>query len=424
MDRFNLMQVFVRIAETGSISAVAREVGATQPTMSKQLAALEARLGVTLLQRTTRRLSLTEAGSAYYESARRILDQVAEAEAGVGRLSSGPTGILTVSAPNGLGQMFLDRLIIAFQSRYPELRIHLIESERFVDLVEEGIDVAVRVGQLTDSTLVARRLGSSRRVVVGTPEYFARYPDRGCPRISSAIPASSIPTWRRATSGDSRARRAKSTCAYRASSAPPAAMRSARPSWPASAWPRHRSGWCTITCAPGVCRRCCSDYAPSPAEINAVYPSARHVATKVRVFIDYLREAFGRVPRTDLASRGSGRGRRLVRFEVEFHARSARVEAEELPDPRFILPPQVVGDAPGLELRGHRREVGGAERHVVEDAARIRRERPTCDHVKHRLAIDVQPSAGKSEVWPGTFREAQHADVEITRRGQIRGREP
>ena len=110
MDRFNLMHVFVRIAETGSISAVARELGSTQPTISKQLAALEVRLGVTLLQRTTRRLSLTEAGSAYYDAARRILDQVAEAEAGVGRLSLGPSGTLTVSAPNGLGQMFLDRM--------------------------------------------------------------------------------------------------------------------------------------------------------------------------------------------------------------------------------------------------------------------------------------------------------------------------
>jgi DNA-binding transcriptional LysR family regulator len=296
MDRFSLMHVFVRIAETGSISAVARELGASQPTVSKQLAALEARLGVTLLQRTTRRLSLTEAGSVYYESARRILDQVAEAEAGVGRLSSGPSGTLTVSAPNGLGQMFLDRLIIAFQSRYPELRIHLIESERFVDLVEEGIDVAVRVGQLTDSTLVARRLGSSRRVVVGTPEYFARNPE---PRVPQDLERHNCVLYTYLASGNvwrflgpkgeidvrvSGSFRTTSGNAIREAVLAGIGV-AATPLWMVH---DHLHA--------GRLQTVLQDFAPVPAEINAVYPSARHVATKVRLFIDYLKEAFGRVP--------------------------------------------------------------------------------------------------------------------------------
>jgi len=296
MDRFNLMHVFVRIAETGSISAVARELGSTQPTISKQLAALEVRLGVTLLQRTTRRLSLTEAGSAYYDAARRILDQVAEAEAGVGRLSLGPSGTLTVSAPNGLGQMFLDRLIIAFQARYPELRIHLIESERFVDLVEEGIDVAVRVGQLADSTLVARRLGSSRRVVVGTPEYFARNPE---PRLPQDLARHNCVLYTYLASGNVwRFQGPKGEIDVRVSgsfrttsgNAIREAVLAGIGVAAAPLWMVHDH------LHAGRLKAVLGDYAPVPAEINAVYPSARHVATKVRVFIDYLKEAFARVP--------------------------------------------------------------------------------------------------------------------------------
>lgn len=296
MDRFNLMQVFVRIAETGNISAVARELGASQPTVSKQLAALEAQLGVTLLQRTTRRVNLTEAGSAYYESARRILDQVAEAEAGVGRLSSGPSGTLTVSGPNTLGQMFLDRLVIAFQSRYPDLKVHLVESERFVDLVEEGIDVAVRVGNLTDSTLVASRLGSSRRVIVGTPDYFAGHSVPQIPQdlehhnciLYTYLPSGNV--WQfQGPKGEFAVRvagrfRTTSGSAIREAVLAGVGV-AATPLWMVHDHLRA-----------GRLREVLPEYAPPPVAINAVYPSSRHVATKVRVFIDYLREAFGRVP--------------------------------------------------------------------------------------------------------------------------------
>jgi len=296
MDRFSLMHAFVRIAETGNISAVARELGASQPTISKQLAALETQLGVTLLQRTTRRLSLTEAGTAYYESARRILEQVAEAEAGVSHLSKGPRGTLTVSAPNTLGQTFLDRMIIAFQARHPDLKIHLIESERFVDLVEDGIDVAVRVGQLTDSTLVARRLGSSRRVVVGTQEYFERSPEPRVPKdlerhnciLYSYLASGNV--WRfQGPRGEIAARVSgtfRTTSGHAIREAVLAGIGVAAP----PIWMVHDH------LRTGRLKTVLDDYAPAAAEINAVYPSARHVPTKVRVFVDYLREAFSGVP--------------------------------------------------------------------------------------------------------------------------------
>lgn len=296
MDRFSLMQAFVRIAETGSISAVAREFGATQPTVSKQLAALEANLGVTLLQRTTRRLSLTEAGSAFYESARRILDDLAEAEAGVARLSSGLTGTLTVAAPNSLGQQFLDELLIAFQARHAGLKLHLIEGERFADLVEEGIDVAVRVGNLTDSTLVARRVGSSRRVVVGTPDYFARHGEPRVPQdldrhnciLYSYLPGRNL--WQFLGPKGEITVRVAGTFRTTSGSAIRRAVLAGIGVAAAPLWMVHDQ------LSTGRLQAVLGDFAPPPVAINAVYPSARQLSTKVRVFIEYLRERFAQIP--------------------------------------------------------------------------------------------------------------------------------
>ena len=184
MDRFSLMTAFVRIAETGNISAVAREMGMTQPSVSKQLAALETDLGVRLLQRTTRRLSLTEAGATYYESARRILDEVAAAETRVRQNDAGLTGTLTVTTSQPVGLRLVVPLVARLQRQHPALKVQLTLSDQLLDLVEEGVDVAIRGGRLADSTLVARRLGSIRLIVVGTPEYFAR---RGEPAVPTDL---------------------------------------------------------------------------------------------------------------------------------------------------------------------------------------------------------------------------------------------
>lgn len=296
MDRFSLMQAFVRIAETGNISAVARELGTSQPTVSKQLAALEASLGVTLLQRTTRSLNLTETGAAYYEAARRILDDVAEAEAGVARLATGLTGTLTVAAPNALGQQFLDQVVIDFQARHDGLKVHLIEGERFADLVEEGIDVAVRVGDLTDSTLVARRVGSSRRVVVGTPEYFAR---RGEPRVPQDLERHNCILYSYLRGGNiwsfrgpkgEMAVRVAGTFRTTSGSAIRRAVLAGIGVAATPLWMVHDH------LKTGRLQTVLADYAPPAAEINAVYPSVRKLSTKVRVFVDHLRDRFAEIP--------------------------------------------------------------------------------------------------------------------------------
>ena len=166
MDRLTAMEVFVRIVETGSFSAVAREMGMTQPTVSKQLTALEKQLKTRLLNRSTRQLSLTEAGTAYYESSKRIIDTVREAEGNLGILQTQLSGVLRINTSIGLGQAYVGHMVLKFQKMHPELSIDLSYADRFVDLVEEGMDVAIRVGRLNDSSLVARRIGSTLRSVV------------------------------------------------------------------------------------------------------------------------------------------------------------------------------------------------------------------------------------------------------------------
>ena len=169
MDRLEAMEMFVRIVETGSFSAVARELGTTQPTISKQLTALEKRFKTRLLNRSTRSLSLTESGASFYERCKQIVGEVHEAEGALGRLQATLTGTLHVNGSIALGQIFLTPLMLKFQQLYPELTVELSLNDRFIDLVDEGVDVAVRLGRLADSSLVARYLGRTRRLLCATP---------------------------------------------------------------------------------------------------------------------------------------------------------------------------------------------------------------------------------------------------------------
>jgi DNA-binding transcriptional LysR family regulator len=166
MDRLAAMQTFVRVVESGSFSAVAREAGGTQSAVSKQVATLEAALGARLLNRTTRSLALTEEGERYFEQARRLVAEVAEAEASLRQGQQRLSGWLRVAAAVGFGRLKLLPLVHSFLAQHPEVRIDLKLDDGFVDLVEQGIDVAVRVGMLPDSSLVARRIGTTRRLLV------------------------------------------------------------------------------------------------------------------------------------------------------------------------------------------------------------------------------------------------------------------
>lgn len=171
MDRLGAMQTFVRVVETGSFSAVAREQASTQSAVSKQVAALEKHLGAKLLTRTTRTLALTDDGHRYFEDARRLVAEVTEAEGQLRRGEQQLRGWLRLAASVGFGVRVLRPHVHSFLAAHPGVKIDLKLNDGFIDLVEHGIDVAVRIGNLADSTLVARRIGRIRRAVVASRAY-------------------------------------------------------------------------------------------------------------------------------------------------------------------------------------------------------------------------------------------------------------
>ena len=173
MDRFDAMRRFLRVVETGSFSAAARETGMGQSAVSKQVAALEAHLGAQLLRRTSRSLALTEAGQSFYEAALRVIADLDTAESLVGRGRSAPSGLVRVSVAPVFGRVYVTPLLPGFLARYPDITVEMTASGRPVDLVEDAIDVAIRNGPLPTSSMVARSLGASPVVTVATPAYLA-----------------------------------------------------------------------------------------------------------------------------------------------------------------------------------------------------------------------------------------------------------
>jgi DNA-binding transcriptional LysR family regulator len=186
MDRLEAMSILLAVVDAGSLSAAARRLGMPLPTVSRKVAELEAHLRARLLHRTTRQLSLTEAGAAYVAACRRILDDVGEAE----RIATGeygaPKGELAVTAPIVFGRLHIVPVVAEFLAQYPEIRIKLLLTDRVVHLMEEQIDVALRIGELPDSTLVASRVGTVRSVVCASPAYLAQ---RGVPAGPEALAA-------------------------------------------------------------------------------------------------------------------------------------------------------------------------------------------------------------------------------------------
>ena len=175
MDVMHSMAVFRRVVEAKNFSAVARETNMSQSTVSKHIAALEERLGTKLLNRSTRSLKLTEAGKEYYHHCIRILNDFQEAEASVGKGKIKPTGTLRISTSATFGRSYLLPHLKEFFETYPDINIELLFDDDYVDLVKEGIDLAIRIGPLADSTLIARKIGSSPRVVVASPEYLVKH---------------------------------------------------------------------------------------------------------------------------------------------------------------------------------------------------------------------------------------------------------
>ncbi|WP_282607628.1 LysR family transcriptional regulator [Pelagibius sp. Alg239-R121] len=179
IDDLASMAIFARVIEAGGFSKAARDLGVSKSSVSKQVSRLEDRLGVRLLNRTTRRLSLTEAGAAFYEGCQRVLTEAESAKEAVSHLASAPRGELKVNAPMSFGIMHLGPALPEFLERFPELNVQMVLNDRVVDLIDEGFDVGVRITRMLDSSLIARRLAPNRLVACAAPSYLKKH---GTPR--------------------------------------------------------------------------------------------------------------------------------------------------------------------------------------------------------------------------------------------------
>jgi DNA-binding transcriptional LysR family regulator len=184
MDRIDAMAAFVAVADLEGFAPAARKLGLSPSNVTRLIAALEDHLGARLLQRTTRSLTLTDVGARYLERARRILADVEEAEISAQAERTRPSGRIVVSAPIGFGRLHVSPVMSAYLQRYPEVSGELRLSDRMINLVEDGVDLAVRIGHLPDSSLVARSVGDMRRIVVASPDYLKQ---RGEPNHPAAV---------------------------------------------------------------------------------------------------------------------------------------------------------------------------------------------------------------------------------------------
>jgi DNA-binding transcriptional LysR family regulator len=294
VDRFASLSLFVRVVETGSFSAASRAAGISQPTASKQIVELERHLGARLLQRTTRKLSLTEAGTRFYDHAKRLLADLAEAESSVSRLQGAAVGTLRVGAPVAFGRLHIVPELPDFLSQYPGLAVDLSLNDRFVDLIEERVDVAIRIGRLSDMSLIVRHLGESRRVLAASPAYLAA---RGEPRTLDDLLSHDCIVYRYLATGNEWpftgpagpvSVRVNGSFSTNSSEAVRAAVLSGMGIAMAPFW------MIGDALASGALKAILTEYLAPATDISALYPPTPHLAPKVRVFIDFLRRALRR----------------------------------------------------------------------------------------------------------------------------------
>lgn len=188
MDTLKAMRAFVNIAEQGSLTAAARALDSSLPAVVRTLAALEAHLGVRLMNRTTRRIALTDEGRSYLESCRQVLSAVQDAEEALKAGAAEPSGPITLTAPVQFGQMYVAPAVTRFALQYPQVKLRVLLHDRVVNMLEEGIDVGVRIGALDDSGLIARPLGAVRRVVVASPGLIAAHGEPAHPDDLRGVP--------------------------------------------------------------------------------------------------------------------------------------------------------------------------------------------------------------------------------------------
>ena len=291
MDRLASMETFIRVVETGSFSSAARQLRVGQPAISKTVAQLENHLGVKLLTRSTRGLTPTEAGLGYFERAKRAIEEADEAELAARGAGTGLKGRLRVCAAVTFARIHLIPLLPQFLAQHPDLNLEVVLDDRQIDLVQEGIDLGLRMGKMLDSALTVRRIGRCKRLVLGTPGYFERAGTPATPADLSKHQAvvylqgeGSIWSFRRDSSEV--AVKVQSRLKVTAAEGVRAAVLAHAGLTIASEWmftPELRSG--------AVCA-VLSEWSLPPLDLWAVFPTGRAATAKARAFIDFFERSF------------------------------------------------------------------------------------------------------------------------------------
>jgi DNA-binding transcriptional LysR family regulator len=300
MDRMASMATFTKVVGAGSFSAAAREMQVSQALVTKQIQELESWLGARLLNRTTRRLSLTEVGTAFHERAARIIEAVEEAKCAAGALQTVPRGRLRINAPVSFGLLHLAPAVSDFLSRFPDVSVELLVNDRVVDLLEGEFDVGVRIGRLRDSSLIARKIAPIRLAVCASPDYLARH---GVPETPDDLANhncleytyfESRGEWR-LLDPDGKEIVVPVSGRYLANNAD--VLRTTA-----------IAGGGVILCPTfivgddlrtGRLVRLLADHPPPEQGLHALYPPGRHLSAKVRSFVDFLVARFGGEPAWD-----------------------------------------------------------------------------------------------------------------------------
>jgi DNA-binding transcriptional LysR family regulator len=314
VDRLHEMEVFVAVAEARSFAKAGKRLGISPPAVTRAVSSLEERLGARLLNRTTRSLSLTEPGLRFLESSKRLLPEIEAAEHEAAGESATPAGHLTVTASVTFGRSAMAPVVSEFLRAHPRVTASLVLVDRVVNLVEEGVDVAVRIGQLPDSRLVARQVGAVQRILVASPDYLAKRGEPGSPadlKLHSIIAFSALMPNRgwRFVDGKTSAHVALQP-RFELNDAP-AAIAAAE-----------AGDGITIALSYMVAERIAEGrltpvlgrYTPPPVPVQLVYPASRLLAPKVRAFVDFagsrLKELLRRLPTIPAHAPGSGPGER------------------------------------------------------------------------------------------------------------------
>ena len=291
MDKFGAMQMFVRVMEKGSFSAVAKERGIGQPAVSKQISALEDELGTELIHRTSRSIVLTEAGRDFYESALRIVDDFENATSRIGRGQTAPKGVIRVTVPPTFARLHMVSKLPAFFAAYPDMAVEMAASESATTIIEDGFDLVIHSGDLPDSTLVARRFAQTMIILVATPQYVARHGSPESPddlskfRSVVFVQRGSVQPW--SFGSGQNAKRVIPTGVFRASDMEQMRMGvlehlgvAQAPAWLFAAELRE-----------GTVVRLLTSFERT-VPILAVRPASRRLSAKVRIFIEHLEKTF------------------------------------------------------------------------------------------------------------------------------------